>query len=247
MKVVIFFLFGVICTLCGCAAPSLKIEPAVIGSPVTAPEGVVLWDPCDSNQAEGFRLAAIEDSAAALQGAACYTYLVERAGGDLDAAEAGRKLAEQAVGAFPESADAHYLLGYLSGLVAQRNPLRALSLVPVIERESLSALELNPHLDEAGPARMLGDLYLRAPEFPVSVGDPALAIEYFQQAVELFPEQVDNRLGFIEALLSEEKTADACRQLQYLWQSLAPQQDPDGVWRQGLDLQLRMCEEMADK
>jgi tetratricopeptide (TPR) repeat protein len=201
-----------------------------------------LWESCDATQAESYRNAADQDAKAALRGAACYAYLVERGSGDLVAAENGRKLAEKAVDAFPKSAEAHYLLGYLTGLVAQRSPLKALSLVPIIEREALAAIDLNPRLDQAGPARMLGDLYLRAPEFPLSIGDPALAVEYFRQAVELDPDQADNRLGFIEALLVEDQTADACRQLQNLWQTLAPEEDPGSVWQRGLDLQLRLCE-----
>lgn len=246
MKVVIVLLFGVICSLSGCAVQSGKTPVAVSGQPAAASENLDLWASCDVSQAEGWRIAAVEDATAALHGAACYAYLVERASGDLTAAENGRKLAEMAVVAFPNSAEAHYLLGYLAGLEAQRNPLRALSLVPVIEREALVALDLNPQLDQAGPARMLGDLYLRAPAFPVSIGDPALAVEYFRQAVELVPEQVDNRLGLIDALLGEEQAAEACRQLHSLWQDQAPEEDPGAIWQRGLDLQLRMCEGMDD-
>lgn len=244
MKVVIFFLFGVICSLSGCVVPSLETGTPGAGSPAAAHEGLDLWQSCDATQAEAYRNAAETDVSEALRGAACYAYLVESADGDLAAAENGRKLAEKAVAAYPKSAEAHYLLGYLTGMVAQRSPLRAISLVPVIEREALVAVDLNPGLDQAGPARMLGDLYLRAPEFPVSIGDPSLAVEYFRQAVELAPDQVDNRLGLIEALLVEDQTADACRQLQSLWQMLAPEEDPGSVWQRGLDLQLRMCESL---
>lgn len=242
MKLVIFFLFGVICTLSGCAAPSLETVTLGSGLPAAAHESVDLWESCDATQAEGYRNAAGQDANAALRGAACYAYLVERENGDVTAAENGRKLAEKAVAAFPKSAEAHYLLGYLTGLVAQRSPLKALTMVPVIEREALVAIDLNPNLDQAGPARMLGDLYLRTPEFPVSIGDPALAVEYFRQAVELVPDQADNRLGLIEALLVEDQSAEACRQLQTLWQTLAPEEDPGAVWQRGLDLQLRLCE-----
>ncbi len=245
MKVVIVLFFGLICTLPGCATPAGKAGIPV-GRPTAAVPRIDLWEPCDNTQAQHWRNAAVDEPAAALRGAACYAYLVERADGNLAAAESGRKLAEQAATAFPKSAEAHYLLGYLSGLVAQRSPLKALSLVSVIEREALVAQELNPRLDQAGPARMLGDLYLRAPAFPVSIGDSALAVDYFRQAVELAPDQADNRLGLIEALLDEGQTADACWQLQNLWQGLAPEADPGTVWQRGLDLQLRMCEGLND-
>jgi cytochrome c-type biogenesis protein CcmH/NrfG len=181
-----------------------------------------------------------------LRGAACYAYLVERADGDLAAAAAGKQLAEQAVAAYPQSAEAHYLLGYLAGLEAQRSPLRALSIVPLIESEALTALALNPELDQAGSARMLGDLYLRAPVFPVSIGDSALAVDYFRQAVKLAPDHPENHLGLVEALLAEEQGSDACLQLLKFWQLLAPEEDSGSVWQRGLELQRRICEELSE-
>lgn len=244
MKVVIFMLFGVVCTLCGCMAPldKVPVQPGVV--PEDSPESVVLWAPCDTAQADAWRLAAATDAVAALHGAACYAYLVERAGGGSTDAAAGRQLAEQAAGAFPRSAEAHYLFGYLAGLEAQFSPLRALSLVPVIEREALAALALNPALDEAGPARMLGDLYLRAPEFPVSVGDSSLAVEYFAQAVELAPQRADNRAGLIAALLEDEQVTGACLQLREYWQDRGPADDPSGEWQRGLELQQQLCDSL---
>lgn len=246
MKVVVFVLFGLVCSLCGCMAPSAKrtVKPPEV--PVAVPEGFDLWEPCDTVRAEAWRSEADGNAAAALRGAACYAYLVERGGGESAEAAAGKQLAERAVAAYPHSAEAHYLLGYLAGLVARHSPLKALNLVPVIEREALAALDLNPEIDQAGPARMLGELYLRAPAFPVSLGDTALAVDYFRQAVELAPEQPDNRLGLIEALLAEDLAAEACRQLQHFWQGLTPDDAGDEIWKRGLELQGRMCEDLPE-
>lgn len=241
MKLVMLLLFGVTCLLSGCGVPSGRV-PTPVSAPTGAVESPVLWEPCDAVQAEQLRMAAQQDAGAALRGAACYAYLVERAGGDPAGARTGRQLAESAVAAFPANATAHYLLGYLAGLEAQHNPLRALTLVPVIEQEALAALALNPALDQGGPPRMLGDLYLRAPAFPASVGDTALAVEYFRQAVELAPDFADNRLGLIDALLAETETAEACLQLQALWSTLAPKDGAGSAWQRGLELQQRMCE-----
>lgn len=242
MKLVVPILFGVVCLLYGCAMPVPEGPAPVSGGAAAAPEPLDLWQPCDADGAERLRLAAAEDANAALRGAACYAYLVEQAGGDLKAAETGRRLAERAVTAFPASAEAHYLLAYLAGLEAQRNPVKALSLVTVIERQALAAFALNPAVDEAGPARMLGDLYLRAPAFPVSIGDPALAIEYYEQAVEMAPDQSENRLGYIDALLTEGRHGDACGQLVEFWRRLSPGENPGGLWERGLVLQGRLCE-----
>jgi tetratricopeptide (TPR) repeat protein len=247
MKLVIPMLFGVVCVLSGCASGPSTAPQRSIDASGARPEAFDLWQGCDMADAEAWRLAAPRDADAALSGAACHAFLVEQGQGDLKTAEAGRRLAQQAVDALPKSAEAHYLLAYLSGLEAQRNPLKALALVPVIEREALAALKLNPALDEAGPARMLGDLYLQAPVFPVSIGDPALAVDYYEQAVELAPDQSENRLGLVDALLTEGRHADACRQLQRFWKGLIPGESPSGPWERGLELQGRMCEVLQEE
>jgi hypothetical protein len=247
MKGVFFLVFGLIFAFWGCVpAGKLPLPPAE-SRPAAEPPPVVLWQPCEPAQVETWRAAASTDDEAALRGAACCAYLVERAGGDLTVAEQGRKLAEQAVAAYPASGQAHYLLGYLAGLEAQRAPLRALDLVKIIEREALAAQRLAPHLDRGGPARMLGDLYLRAPGFPVSIGDPALAVEYFRQAVDQSPKFVENRLGLVEALLTEGEDADACRELHTLWTVLAPERDSGEAWPRALQLQERLCRRLASE
>jgi Tfp pilus assembly protein PilF len=93
---------------------------------------------------------------------------------------------------------------------------------------------------------MLGELYLRAPAFPVSLGDTALAVDYFRRAVEIAPEQPDNRLGLIEALLAEDLAAEACRQLQHFWQGLTPDDAAGESWKRGLELQGRMCGDLFE-
>ena len=115
-------------------------------------------------------------------------------------------MAEAAVKAFPEDATAHYLTAYLAGLEAENDPARGLELVPVIEREALTAAHLNPNMDNGGPDRMLGELYLRGPSFPMSVGDLEKAVTHFRKAVKLAPNFLPNRLGLAEALTENEES-----------------------------------------
>ncbi len=124
---------------------------------------------CSRNEAVGFALKVREDPPAALEGAACYAFLTRQGKNKpekLADAKEGRRLAEAAVKAFPENATAHYLTAYLAGLEAENDPARGLELVPVIEREALTAAHLNPNMENGGPDRMLGELYLKAPCLP---------------------------------------------------------------------------------
>ena len=129
----------------------------------------LLTKSCSENEARGLALKGRKDPLAALEAAACYAFLARQGKSKTEKladAKEGRKLAEIAVTAFPENATAHYLAAYLAGLEAENDPARGLELVPVIEREALTAAHLNPNMDNGGPDRMLGELYLKAPPSP---------------------------------------------------------------------------------
>jgi hypothetical protein len=137
-------------------------------------------------------------------------------GAKLAHARQGRELAEAAVRLRPDSGEAHYLLAYLTGLVADESRLQALSLVPVIEREAGLAAGIDPGLDCGGPDRMLGELYLQAPGRPWSIGDAGKAVDHFRRASALAPGCVANRLGLAKALLKTNHDQEACGLLRAL-------------------------------
>jgi tetratricopeptide (TPR) repeat protein len=244
VKVVIAFLLALVCCLGACA----PIKPVAPEGPVSeagpVPE-IEFGQPCTSAEGEHWLAEAPGDPRAAFRGAACWAYLAEQkqkgAPSRLTAASNGRQLAKSAVAAWPDSGMAHYLLAYLTGLVAEETPLQGLKLVPVIEREAQQAARLQPDIDHAGPDRMLGELYLRAPEFPVSIGDPAQAVDYYRKAVDLAPGFNANRLGLVEALLADEQTAAACKELNHLFRSGFPNLKKDADWQKTLELQERLC------
>ncbi|MEZ4600254.1 MAG: hypothetical protein R2940_10760 [Syntrophotaleaceae bacterium] len=231
----------------GACAP---VKPA--GEPAGVPEKGIGAAPdvqfgraCTPAEAKDFLQQAGDDPAAAFRGAACWIYLAEQEQKDtpdrLAAARKGRQLAVAAVDAWPKSGLAHYLLAYLTGLVAEGSPLQGLELVPVIEREALLAARLDPGIDQGGPERMLGELYLRAPGFPVSIGDPAQATEHYRRAVKLAPAYNPNRLGLVEALLADEQPAEACRELHELFRQGFSQVEKEGDWLKALELQHDLC------
>jgi tetratricopeptide (TPR) repeat protein len=200
--------------------------------------------PCSRHEAEQWAGDGERDAGYALKAANCYIFLV-KAGTEkasrLADARTGRQLAEGAVQRQPGSGLAHYLYAYLTGLEAENDPLRGLELVPVIEEEARLAAELSPSIDYAGPDRMLGELYLRAPGIPISIGDVEKAIVSYQRAVRLAPGCADNRLGLAEALLKGEEATEACLELHRLLSDMPPDNAFETTWKHALDLLRRLC------
>jgi len=218
VKAALASLFALL-VLAGCAA--VQTPPPAPSAAVTVtdplfPGGFFLWAPYTRAEAESLAAHAADSPQEALEAAGCYATLAATSvdpaqKGPL--AEAGRKLALDVASAHPDSALAHYLAAALTGYAAESTPLAGLSLVPVIEREGAAAARLNPALDHAGPERLLGLLYLRAPGIPLSVGDSAKAVDHLERAVSLAPDFAENRLGLAEALLVEEEPERACTEL----------------------------------
>ncbi|MBL7171935.1 MAG: tetratricopeptide repeat protein [Desulfobacteraceae bacterium] len=199
---------------------------------------------CTRDEAEEWATAAEKDLSSALKGANCYAFLVaqeEDKASKLADAKKGRELAETAVKMLPKSGLTHYLYAYLTGLEAENDPLRGLDLVPVIEREALLASDLNPAIDRGGPDRMLGELYLRAPGIPVSIGDPEKAIAHYQRALAIAPACPENRMGLVEALLKEGDVEKACMHLHELLSDMPPARSLEVSWRKALGLLKQLC------
>lgn len=110
-------------------------------------------------------------------------------------------------------AEAHYFLALNLGQLAQTKTLGALRIVPRIEQAFLAALASDETIDNAGPDRGLGLLYLEAPGWPTSVGNRAKARKHLLRAVELAPLHPGNRLALAEALLEWRERAAAREQL----------------------------------
>jgi hypothetical protein len=210
-----------------------------------ADEDILLWSSCEPEQLERWSAAGETDPKAALKAAHCYLVLIRQGSKgpvELEYARAGRELAEAAGRMLPESGTAHYLAAYLTGLEAERDKLHGLELVPVIEREALLAADLRPKIDRGGPDRMLGDLYLKAPGFPVSIGDTEKAVFHYRRALAYDPDFFPNRLGLVEALMAEERFSEACDALYGFFDRVAPTRVDEGAWERALGLLGRLCQ-----
>lgn len=200
--------------------------------------------PCSRSDAEQWAAVSEKDVKSALRAANCYLSLAT-AGTDpslrLADARTGRQLARMGVERDPGNGLAHYLYAYLTGLEAANDPLRGLQLVSVIEQEALLAAGLAPSIDNGGPYRMLGELYLRAPGIPISIGDVDKAIDAYRQAMTMAPGFHENQLGLAEALLQAGDAADACAQLHALLTGMPPPAGSEATWRRAMDLLKRLC------
>ncbi|MCG6879405.1 MAG: tetratricopeptide repeat protein [Deltaproteobacteria bacterium] len=208
------------------------------------PEEFLLRSPCTPEQILSLDEQREQNPEAAVQAARCYAVPAREGKSSsvrLENAVKGRKLAETAVLHDPKNAAAHYLAAYLAGLEAENDTLRGLSLVPVIERGAMAASRLDPALDHGGPDRMLGELYLRAPDPPVSIGDLDKAILHYQRAVLQDPDFVENRLGLAEAYLENEDREDACDQLQQILTRMPPCSGWERSLKKTTDLMKRLC------
>ena len=106
----------------------------------------------------------------------------------------------QSVTLAPESAAAHYYLAITVGKLADlKRNLAAYSMVKEVEREFQKARELDERFFHAGPDRCLGELYLKAPGWPLSLGSRSKARKHLERAVELAPDFPENRLLLAEA------------------------------------------------
>lgn len=234
-QIVLYLIFAVMVNACASPGGSLKYTPE---------EKTGLWAPCTASEAENWEPKMGANPRAALSAARCYAVLA-RSGSTRETrlayAVSGRKWALKALDQNPQDGTAHYLAAYLAGIEAENEPLKGLKLVPVIEREALDAAQLNPHLDHGGPDRMLGELYLRAPEPPVSIGDLGKALKHYQRAAALDPDFPENYLGLAEAYLEDESPAQACEALSRALDRITPCPEQKAAWSKTLKLMKWLC------
>jgi hypothetical protein len=129
-----------------------------------------------------------------------------------------------------DQAHGDYLEAMLLGLLLQQADL--LETAEYLSRFQTLAQELavkRPELDQGGPLRLLGVLYLRAPEWPAGPGDLDRALELLTQASRDYPSQPYNHLFLAEAL-QEDGNRDAAASEVAAAKAAVPARWPQ--WRQ---------------
>ena len=105
----------------------------------------------------------------------------------------------------------HYYLAANLGLAVREQPTLAMGNLGRLESEMKQAVALSPGIDDGGPLRLLGALYLKAPPWPSGIGDPDKALELLEKAVKEHPEHPLNHLFYAQALWDEGDEATQTR------------------------------------
>jgi len=140
-------------------------------------------------------------------GSRLYLHLAERAADPVQRRHYAAKGVEWAEAALAKSGEndgaVHYYLAANLGLLVRDNLLLAISSLPRLERAMRRAAHLSPYLDQGGPLRLLGALYLKAPAWPDGIGDLDRALELLEKAASDYPNHPMNRLFYAQALWAE--------------------------------------------
>ena len=99
----------------------------------------------------------------------------------------------------------HYYLAANLGLVVRGHAALAADSLPRLEAEIKRSAALDPGLDDGGPLRLLGMLYLKAPPWPTGIGDGDKALQLLRQAAERYPRHPLNHLFYAEAIWESEQ------------------------------------------
>ncbi len=111
---------------------------------------------------------------------------------------------------YPDEPECRYRLALAVGQQAREWPSTGVDGLDVMVALLEELIEEVPHLDQAGPHRVLALVLLRAPGWPSGPGDPEHGLEHAQAAVTLAPEYAPNHLALGEALAANGQT-DAAR------------------------------------
>ncbi len=121
----------------------------------------------------------------------------------------GIQYAKAAKALEPHSVEGQYYLGINIGLSATTKTIGAVKLVSQIRDAAKAALKADETFDHAGPLRLLGSVYAKAPAWPVSIGDPDEGVKYLRRALTLAADYPENHLSFGDALAIDEKQQEA--------------------------------------
>ncbi len=94
----------------------------------------------------------------------------------------------------------HYYLAANLGLAVRDDMAQAAQSLPRLEREMKRAVVLSPELDDGGPLRLLGMLYLKAPPWPAGIGDGDKALDLLKRSLAKYPGHPLNHLFYAQAL-----------------------------------------------
>jgi tetratricopeptide (TPR) repeat protein len=112
----------------------------------------------------------------------------------------------------PDSSISYFFRALCRGKKGEMQGLwSSLRIIEPFEEDMKKALELDPTIQNGGPNRALGKLYLELPFF--LGGSTTQAIDHLKEAVRLGPDHAENHLGLAEAYYSQNNFAAARKSL----------------------------------
>jgi hypothetical protein len=101
-----------------------------------------------------------------------------------------------------DTAAAMFARAAITGRLVQRLGLRAVNLVPDIERCARRSQELDPGFRDGAATRLLGTLYVMAPAVLFQHGDSETGLDLLEGLAEAHPEVLENHLRLAEAYIA---------------------------------------------
>ncbi|HEX9654198.1 MAG TPA: TRAP transporter TatT component family protein [bacterium] len=102
-----------------------------------------------------------------------------------------------------------YYRAIATGLFAEQNKAYGRSAMNEIRSDGERAIELDPKFDHAGPHRLLGAFYLRAPGPPAGFGSVRKATAHLEKACTISPAYPENLIFLAEAYLKSNRYEEA--------------------------------------
>lgn len=115
---------------------------------------------------------------------------------------------------FPSVPECTYRLALAVGQQARERTSTANDGLDIMVELLEEVIAAAPELDFAGGQRVLALVLVRAPGWPTGPGDPEVALEFAEAAVEAFPDYPPNRLVLGEALLDNDRRNEAKQALE---------------------------------
>ncbi len=139
--------------------------------------------------------------------------------------------ADKGMQAFPKRVEFPYRKAVAIGIQTERVSKNALDRVRELEKLLLTAQKLDERYDHAGPLRLLGAVYVKAPEVG-SIGDPDKGVKLLERAVSLFSDYPPNHFFLGEGYFKQEEFDKAAKEFKTVLDagSLPDYSDRDAKW-----------------
>jgi tetratricopeptide (TPR) repeat protein len=148
----------------------------------------------------------------------------------------------------PDSAISYFFRALCRGKQGEMEGLwSSLGIIEPFEEDMKKALELDPAIQNGGPNRALGKLYLELPFF--LGGSTAQAIYHLKEAVRLSPDHAENHLGLAQAYYAKNNFTAARKSLSTLLRltdNVANDEDLLKLRKKGHELMNKMAYESQE-